>query len=412
LPSFRALFVTAATVIAALSVAGNALALPHSNLKGLGSTHVCSLSSSFAACDAWVVNTSAGKPLTSKATAIAGYYPANLDSAYDLPTTGGAGQTVALIDAYNDPNAAADVATYRSEFGLSKLATCTISSGKLKSPGGPCFTKVSQTGSTSTLGLPLRNASWAVEESLDIEMVSAICQSCNIVLVEAKSASDANLGTAVNEAASLGATEISNSYGGSESSSDLSYDTEYYHHPGIAITASAGDSAYGVEYPAASQYVTAVGGTTLSTASNTRGWTESAWDDSGSGCSADDAQPAWQSALSNITSVCSKRAVADVSAVADPNTGVAIYDSTSYEGYSGWYVVGGTSVASPIIASVYALAGNAATVSYGSYPYSHTSSLYDVTSGSNGSCGNDLCNSTTGWDGPTGLGTPDGTGAF
>jgi subtilase family serine protease len=318
---------------------------------------------------------------------------------------------VAIVDAYNDPKAASDLATYRSNFSITPAATCSVSSGKVTSPGGPCFLQVSQTGSSSSL--PRNNASWSQEISLDLDMVSAICPNCNILLVEASSTSMTSLGSAVNEAAKLGATEISNSYGGGDSSSDASYDSSYYNHPGVAITASSGDSGYGVEYPAASQYVTAVGGTTLNTASNTRGWTETAWSDAGSGCSGYDAQPSWQSANPIIPGVCSKRAVADVSAVADPNTGVSVYDSYSYDGMSGWLVFGGTSVASPITASVYALAGNAASVTYGSFPYSHTSSLFDVTSGSNGSCGGTaLCTAGAGWDGPTGLGTPDGTGAF
>ena len=168
-----------------------------------------------------------------------------------------------------------------------------------------------------------------------------------------------------------------------------------------------------MQYPAASQYVTAVGGTTLARSTgSTRGWGETAWSGAGSGCSRYDAQPSWQSFIANITGVCANRAVADVSAVADPNTGVAVYDSYSYQGVGGWLVFGGTSVGSPLIASVYALAGNAGTISYGSYPYSHTPALNDVTGGSNGSCGNVLCNATSGWDGPTGLGTPNGTGAF
>ncbi len=177
----------------------------------------------------------------------------------------------------------------------------------------------------------------------------------------------------------------------------------------MAITASSGDSGFGVEYPAASQFVTAVGGTTLTRASNSRGWTETAWSGAGSGCSAFETQPSWQHSNTNITAHCSRRAVADVSAVANPSTGVDVYDSYREPG---WLVFGGTSVASPIIASIYALAGNAASVTYGSFPYSHTSSLNDVTSGSNGSCGNDLCTAGTGWDGPTGLGTPNGTGGF
>ena len=328
-----------------------------------------------------------------------GYTPCDLISAYALPSsTAGSGQTVAIVDAYDDPNAEADLGVYRSEFGL---PSCTTANG--------CFRKVNQSGGTS---YPRANGGWAQEISLDLDMVSAICPNCKILLVEATSNSLTNLGSSVNEAAALGANAISNSYGGGESSSDTSYDTTYYNHPGIAITASSGDGGYGVEYPAASQYVTAVGGTSLTRASNTRGWSETAWNKAGSGCSAYDPQPSWQSSLTNITSVCGKRAVADVSADADPNTGVDVYDSYSYQGLKGWLVFGGTSVASPIVASVYALAGNGATVTYGSYPYSHTSSLNDVTSGSNGSCGNDLCNATVGWDGPTGLGTPNGTGGF
>jgi subtilase family serine protease len=329
-----------------------------------------------------------------------GYTPCDLISAYALPSaSAGSGQTVAIVDAYDDPNAESDLNTYRAAWGLS---ACTTANG--------CFRKVNQSGGTS---YPTANGGWAQEISLDLDMVSAICPNCKIILVEASSATLANLGTAVNEAAALGANAISNSYGGSESSSDPSYDTSYYNHPGIAITASSGDSGYGAQYPAASQYVTAVGGTSLTTANTTRGWTETAWSGAGSGCSAYDAQPSWQSSVSNITSVCSRRAEADVSAVADPNTGVDVYDSYSYQGLSGWLVFGGTSVSSPIIASVYALAGNAGSVTYGSYPYSHTSSLNDVTSGSNGSCGGtDLCNAITGWDGPTGLGTPNGTGGF
>ena len=324
-----------------------------------------------------------------------GYGPSALQSAYALPSsTAGSGQVVAIVDAYDDPNAEADMATYRSTYGL---PACTTANG--------CFRKVGQSG-TSTL--PAANGGWAQEISLDLDMVSATCPLCGILLVEATSPTTANLGTAVNTAASLGAKAISNSYGGSESSSDPTYDSQYYNHPGVMITASSGDGGYGVEYPAASKYVTAVGGTSLSTSTNARGWTESAWSGTGSGCSAYDAKPGWQTDTG-----CSKRTVADVSAVADPNTGVAVYDSYAYQGTSGWLVFGGTSASSPIIASVYALAGNAASLTYGSYPYSHTGALNPVTSGSNGTCGGTyLCTAGPGYDGPTGLGTPNGVGAF
>ncbi|MFJ9901563.1 putative Ig domain-containing protein [Streptomyces sp. NPDC101152] len=327
-----------------------------------------------------------------------GLSPANLHSAYNLPSTGGSGLTVAVVDAYNDPNAASDLATYRSTYGLS---ACTVASG--------CFKQVSQTGSTTSL--PSNDTGWAGEEALDIDMVSAVCPNCNIILVEANSATDADLGAAENEAVALGAKFVSNSWGGSESSAQTSEDTSYFKHPGVAITVSAGDSAYGAEYPATSQYVTAVGGTALSTSSNSRGWTESVWKTSstegtGSGCSAYDPKPSWQT-----DSGCSTRMEADVSAVADPATGVAVYDTY---GGSGWAVYGGTSASSPIIAGVYALAGTPGSGDYpAKYPYSHTGNLYDVTSGNNGSCSPAyFCTAQSGYDGPTGWGTPNGTTAF
>jgi subtilase family serine protease len=313
---------------------------------------------------------------------------------------------VAIVDAYDDKNAEADLGTYRSAYGL---PACTTANG--------CFRKVNQSGVQGSY--PSNNQSWAVEISLDLDMVSATCPSCHILLVEATSNASTNLYAAENTAARLGATEISNSYGGSESSSDTSYDSDF-NHPGIAITVSTGDSGYGVEYPSSSPYVTAVGGTSLSRASNNRGWTESVWSTSsseggGSGCSAYEPKPSWQKDTG-----CANRAVADVAAVADPATGVAVYDSNCtganlYLGncFSGWGVVGGTSASSPIIASVYALAGNAASVTYGSYSYSHTGYLNDITAGSNGSCSPAyLCTAEPGYDGPTGNGTPNGVGAF
>ncbi|GHJ99196.1 hypothetical protein SY2F82_09940 [Streptomyces sp. Y2F8-2] len=332
------------------------------------------------------------------AAAPSGLSPANLHSAYNLPSTGGSGLTVAVVDAYNDPNAESDLATYRSTYGLS---ACTKANG--------CFKQVSQTGSTTSL--PTNDSGWAGEEALDVDMVSAVCPNCSIILVEANSANDTDLGIAENEAVSLGAKFVSNSWGGSESSSQTSEDTSYFKHPGVAITVSAGDSAYGAEYPATSQYVTAVGGTALTTASNSRGWSESVWHTSstegtGSGCSAYDPKPSWQTDTG-----CSKRMEADVSAVADPATGVAVYDTY---GGSGWAVYGGTSASAPIIAGVYALAGTPGSSDYPArYPYSHTSNLYDVTSGSNGSCSTSyFCTAGTGYDGPTGWGTPHGTTAF
>ncbi|MGW0763969.1 putative Ig domain-containing protein [Streptomyces sp. NPDC002676] len=327
-----------------------------------------------------------------------GLSPANLHSAYKLPTTGGSGMTVAIVDAYNDPNAEADLATYRSQYGLS---SCTKANG--------CFKQVSQTGSTTSL--PTNDTGWAGEEALDFDMVSAVCPNCNIILVEANSANDTDLGIAENEAVALGAKFVSNSWGGSEASSQTTEDTQYFKHPGVAITVSSGDSAYGAEYPATSQYVTAVGGTALTTSTNARGWSESVWhtnstEGTGSGCSAYDPKPAWQTDTG-----CTKRMEADVSAVADPATGVAVYDTY---GGTGWGVVGGTSASAPIVAGVYALAGTPGSTDYpAKYPYQHTGNLYDVTSGSNGSCTTSyFCTAGTGYDGPTGWGTPNGTAAF
>jgi subtilase family serine protease len=250
--------------------------------------------------------------------------------------------------------------------------------------------------------------SWSEEISLDLDMVSAICPNCHILLAEGSSASIANLATAETTAASLGANAISNSYGAAEFSGETAYDN-YFNHPGVAITASSGDGSYGVEWPAASPFVTAVGGTSLVRSATTRGWSESAWSGAGSGCSAYEPQPSWQTSLG--LAGCTKRVVADVSAVANPNTGVAVYDSY---GVSGWLVFGGTSVASPIIASVYALAGNASSVGdSAASAYANQGSINDVVGGSNGTCTTSyLCNAVPGYDGPTGLGTPNGTGGF
>ncbi len=343
-----------------------------------------------AACHA-IVRTDVAAARVSPNATPAGYGPADLQSAYNLPSaTAGSGQTVAIVDAYDDPTAESDLGVYRSQFGL---PACTTANG--------CFKKINQTGGTA---YPRKNGGWAQEISLDLDMVSAVCPNCHILLVEATSSSFANLGAAVNEAASLKPSAISNSYGGSDTSDSSE---PYYNHPGIAVTASSGDSGYGVQFPASSHYVTAVGGTTLNHSGST--WSQTAWSGAGSGCSAYNAALTGQA---TANTGCSKRAVADVSAVADPNTGVAVYDSTAYQGLSGWLVFGGTSVASPIIASVYALAGNTASID-NNYPYSHTSALTDVTSGSNGTCPtSQWCNAGPGWDGPTGLGTPNGVGAF
>jgi hypothetical protein len=323
-----------------------------------------------------------------------GYGPSSLAAAYKLSASGGAGQTVAIVDAMDDPNAESDLATYRSQFGL---PACTTANG--------CFRKVNESGQASPL--PASDAGWAGEISLDVDMVSAICPNCRILLVEATSATIQDLGTSVNTAVSMGAKYVSNSYGGAENGSEASSDSSFYHHAGVAVTASTGDGGFGVSYPASSPFVTAVGGTSLTTAGNSRGWSETAWNGAGSGCSSSESKPSFQ----NVTTGCANRANADVSAVADPNTGVAVFQTF---GASGWQVYGGTSVSSPIIASVYALAGTpGASDTPAAYPYSHAANLFDVTSGSNGTCSPAvLCTAGAGWDGPTGLGTPNGIAAF
>jgi subtilase family serine protease len=205
---------------------------------------------------------------------------------------------------------------------------------------------------------------------------------------------------------------VSNSWGGGEFSGETTFDT-HFSTANKPITFSSGDSGYGVEYPAASQYVTAVGGTTLRVNADNSYKSEAVWTGAGSGCSALEPKPTWQKDAG-----CIRRTVADISADADPNTGAAVYDSVPYQGASGWFQVGGTSLASPLIAAVYALAGNAAGIGDAQYVYGHATygasgTLHDVTSGSNGSCGGSyLCTGKTGYDGPTGRGTPRGTGGF
>ena len=332
-----------------------------------------------------------------------GYGPSQLQAAYNLTSASasdGAGKTVAVVDAYNDPTASADLNAYRSAAGL-PATTLKV---------------VNQNGATSPLPATAPTSDdWTLEESLDLDMVSSACPLCSIVLVEATDDSGTGLYVANSTAATL-AGYISNSWGGTEASTDTTLDSEYFSHPGVVTTASAGDSDYGVIYPAASPNVVAVGGTSLTTASNARGWSETVWntttgsEGTGSGCSAYEPEPSWQTAL-GLPSGCSKRIDNDVSADADPATGVAVYDTTN--GNGGWNEVGGTSASSPFIAAVYALAGNP-----GNTPaddlYTHTSSLYDVTTGKDASSCTPayLCTAEVGYDGPTGLGTPNGIAAF
>ena len=397
----KLLAATAALAAALGAAAATSTVASAAPLAGQSAAHAqpsCSApAAGFAACQALkLVNAQgaavspAGKAVTPHA--ISGKTPAQIQSAYKLTGLSANSRTVAIVDAYGYPNAERDLGIYRTQFGL---PACTRANG--------CLKIVNQTGGSS---LPATNVGWDQEQALDLDAVSAACPSCKILLVQAKTASFANLGTAVNTAAaSSGVVAISNSYGGGDAS-DGTYG-HYYNHSGIAVTASTGDNGYqGASFPASSHYVTAVGGTSLKTSTNTRGWTETVWSGAGSGCSTLNTAPSGQTtAMTN----CSGRAMADVSADADPATGLAVYAPTSSTS-SSWAQYGGTSLSSPIVASVYALSGNTAGYA-NNIPYAHPSGLFDVTSGSNGSCAS-WCAAKTGWDGPTGLGTPNGTSAF
>ncbi len=337
----------------------------------------------FARCFA-VVRTPANHLLTAStsgppATALG---PADIQNAYQLPATGG-GQTVAIVDAYGNTHAESDLAAFRSFYGL---PPCTTANG--------CFKKVDQTGGTN---YPADDPGWGLETSLDLDAVSA---ACSILLVEGNSAGLDDL-----------ARYVSNSYGTGEFAGEQSFD-HYYDHPGVAVTVSSGDAGNVTSWPATDPNVTSVGGTLLTRDTSVpRGWDETVWGSSsggeggGSGCSPFEPQPDYQAGISTD---CAYRATADIAADASPQSGLATYDTL---GQTGWLQVGGTSLAAPLLASMYALAG---TPTAGTYPVTHlyhdpnpASDLFDVTQGSNGSCGSVLCNAGTGWDGPTG-GRPAG----
>lgn len=353
----------------------------------------------------------------------AGYLTAqNLHAAYSLPTETASSslQTVAVIDAYDDPSAEADLAVYDETFGL---PPCTTANG--------CFRKIDQEGRASPL--PKKEGEWASEISIDVQMAHAVCQGCRILLVEADNEQFVNLGAAVDAAVNAGATEISNSYAGPEeptlSGVFAEYNKDYYDHPGVVVTASSGDCGYlneaclgepgNANFPADSPDVVAVGGTALSESKET--WSSTAWEEGGSGCSQIFGAPLWQTTVADFsaTGCGEERSIADVAAIADPETGVDVYDSTPEGNGSptGWGVWGGTSVASPIVAAEFALAGGSHGVPYpAATVYSHAGeadALYDVVAGANGTCaGTTACRAAVGFDGPTGIGSPVGLDAF
>ncbi|HET8662828.1 MAG TPA: carboxypeptidase regulatory-like domain-containing protein [Nocardioides sp.] len=319
--------------------------------------------------------------------------PADIQDAYNLPDSGD-GMTVGIVDAFGNSHAESDLAQFRSYYGL---PACTTANG--------CLTIVNQDGDTSPL--PPDDPGWGLETSLDLDAVSAACPKCHILLVQGDDNSLDNLGIAVDTAVAMGAKFVSNSYGvPGEDPSELDFD-HYYDHPGVAVTASTGDAGNVTNWPATSDKVVAVGGTTLTSDSSERGWNETAWADGGSGCSPYEPKPDFQQ---DLATNCDNRAIADISADADPATGLAVYDTL---GEGGWLQVGGTSLSSPLVASMYALAGTPVDGTYpNSYPYADPSNLFDITSGSDGGCGNVLCNAGPGWDGPTGLGTPNGVSSL
>lgn len=380
-------------IIAVTTAVGMSTALPAVAAQQVPTRHACStpLRPGAPVCYALVrtdITPLRANALSPQATP-SGYGPSDLQSAYNLPSSSaGSGQTVAVTELADDPNLESDLAAYRSQYGL---PACTTANG--------CFRKVNQNGQQGNY--PPGDTGWGVEASLDVDMVSAICPLCDIVVVEA-----GDLNAAQNTAVSLGAHYLSNSWGTGDGSGDSGADADF-NHAGVVDVASSGDGGYGVSFPATSKYVVAAGGTSLSRNSSTaRGWSETAWSGSGAGCSSWESKPSWQT-----DSGCGTRTVADASAVADPGTGVAVYDTY---GQGGWLVVGGTSASSPILAATYALAGNPPTSqAAASTLYANPGSLNDVTSGSDGSCSPSyLCTAGPGYDGPTGLGTPNGLGAF
>ncbi|MFK0259089.1 S8 family serine peptidase [Streptomyces sp. NPDC090445] len=333
-----------------------------------------------------------------------GLGPADIRSAYQLPRFAGQGQTVALVNAFDDPNAESDLAVYRSTFGL---PPCTTANG--------CFRKINQNGGTTPLPPPDPDTSWALETALDIDMVSAACPACKILLVEANDDTFGSLLTAVAQARAQGAKFISMSWVDPNGENNIQpvLDQIYFNVPGIAFVAASGDVGGVVHWPAASQYVTSAGGTSLrrnllpvpGPQLLRFGWYESAWTGAGSGCSQVQPKPSVQT-----DPLCPRRTSADVSAVADPSTGVAVYD-TFGPGDPGWKIVGGTSASSPLIASMYALAGTPGPNDRpNSYPYAHRLNFWDIDRGIAGPCPSNtyLCRAVRGYDGPTGVGSPRG----
>lgn len=376
-----------------VTVAASALALTGSlvatsaNAAGVGSEHraVCGTPQpdSMRCHSQVIVGSDHVTPATS--TSPSGLSPAQIKSAYGFSTSSssGSGKTIAIVDAYDDPNAEKDLGVFSAQYGL---PSCTTANG--------CFTKVNQTGGTS---YPRMNSGWSLEISLDIQWAHAIAPGAKILLVEAKSANSNDLFTA-EDYASTHATYVSNSWGGSESSSESSWDP-HFTTLGVSYFVSSGDAGLPAQYPSSSPNVISVGGTTL--AFNTDGSlkSETGWASGGGGCSVYESATNAQFAVENLCGT--KRATPDVSLDADPASGVSVYDSVRYSGQSGWFVVGGTSASSPMWAARSADSGalvNAA------YVYANNISYRDITAGGNtAGCllGYDLCSGRGSWTGAT-----------
>ncbi|HTY40180.1 MAG TPA: S53 family peptidase [Candidatus Paceibacterota bacterium] len=372
-------------------------------LAGIRHERVCGdQSGEDVSCHARVVVDSNGRTRTF--TTPSGYGPTQFLDAYGLTGTAVSGAPlIAIVDAYDHPRIQNDLNNYSATFGIPTLPACT---GAIKNSATPCFQKVNQSGQTRSY--PRSNAGWDLEIALDVEAAHATCQNCRVLLVEANSASYTDLLKAVDTATAQGAVVVSGSWGGGEFSGESAYDS-HFNKTGVAFTFSAGDSGYGSSYPAASPYVTAVGGTSLLVNPDNSYLGEQTWSGTGSGCSAYETKPAWQS-----DPLCKKRTIGDVAADADPATGAAVYDSVAYAGQVGWFQVGGTSLSAPLIAAVYAEQGIPSASRANSLPYSQgtATNLHDITTGTNGSCGTYLCGAAVGYDGPTGLGSPNGSTAF
>ncbi len=338
---------------------------------------------------------------TDATTSPTGISPSRIRRAYGFTSIAnqGAGQTIGIVDAYDDPNIAADLSHFNSTFGL---AACTTTSG--------CFKKVYANGSK-----PATNADWSLEIALDVEWAHVIAPKAKIVLVEASSNSLLALLHAVDVAVQQGASVVSMSWGGSEFSTERNYDFHFAIN-NVTFTVSSGDNGHGTEWPSSSAGVVAVGGTRLSVDASGNYLSESGWSGSGGGLSRYELEPSYQSSFPVPRDSTGKRAVPDVGYDSSPSTGVPVYDTVALNGEKGWFQVGGTSAAAPQWAALFAIA-NSIRHAAGKANLSHTSnSLYaiaksnygdyhDIHSGNNGTCGS-LCNSVTGYDTVTGIGSP------